>query len=80
MVSIYHNVRDWPRCYKTLFMSTHLSMKFIKLIHVKVSTIEDILTFMSLINTTSKSLKARKVLIFHHLRFYEQLKFHDQLS
>ena len=31
-------------------------------------------------NTTSKSLKARKVFSFQHFSFYEQLKFHSQLS
>ena len=34
-----------------------------------------ILTFNS-ISTTSESLKARKVFIFHNFSFYEQLKFH----
>ena len=39
-----------------------------------------ILAFISMINT-SESLKARKViLIFQHFSFYEQLKFHTQLS
>ena len=55
-------------------------MKFIMLINVKMPSIVGILTFMSLINTTSESLKARKIFIFQYLSFYEQLKFHAQLS
>ena len=36
-------------------------------------------SFISLINTTSESLKARKVLIFHYFGFYEQLQLHAQI-
>ena len=43
-------------------------------------TIVGILTFISMINTTSESLKARKICIFQHFSFCEQLKFHAQLS
>ena len=57
-----------------------MCMKFIMLIIVKMPTIVDILTFISMINTKSESLKARKVLNFQHLRFYKQLKFHAQLG
>ena len=35
------------------------------------------LTFISRINTTSDSLKGRKVFIFQHFSFNEQLKFHS---
>ena len=38
-------------------------------------TIVGILTFVSMINTTSDGLKARKIVIFHHFTFYEQLIF-----
>ena len=38
-----------------------------------------IITFISMINVTSESLKARKVFIFQHFSFYKQLKFHAQL-
>ena len=55
-------------------------MKFIMLINVKMSTIVGILTYISMINKTSESLKARKVLIFQHSSFNEQLNFHAQLS
>ena len=37
-------------------------------------------TFISMIDTTFESLKARKLFIFQHLSFYVQLKFHAQLS
>ena len=39
-----------------------------------------ILTFRSMINTASESLKAKTVFIFQYFCFYEQLKFHAQLS
>ena len=60
--------------------SNQLSMKFIMLINVKMSTIVGILTFISMINTVSESFKARKGFNFHHFTFYEPLKFHAQLS
>ena len=59
-------------------------MKYIMLINVKMPTIigmiVGILTVISMINTIYERLKARKVFIFKHFRFYEQLKFHAQLS
>ena len=64
---------------KTLFILNSASMKFILLINVKMPTIVGILTFMSMINTTFNSLKARKVFICQHFSFYEQLQFHAQL-
>ena len=65
---------------KLFSCSTQLSMKFILLINVKMPIIVGILTFKNMINTTSQHLKARKLFIFKHFRFYEDLKFHDQLS
>ena len=56
------------------------SMKYVILINIKMPTNVGILTFISMINTTSECLKARKLSIFQHFSFYEQLKFHDQLS
>ena len=47
---------------------------------VKMPTILGILTFMSMINTTSEGLKAATVFIFQHFSFCEQLKFHAHLS
>ena len=55
--------------------STQLSMKFIFLINVKMPTIVGILTFISMINRTSESLKAGKVVIFQHFSFYNGWKF-----
>ena len=55
-------------------------MRFIKLINVNMPTIVDILTLISMINTTSESLEARKAFIFQHFSFYEQLKVHAPLS
>ena len=48
-------------------------MKFTMLINVKMPTIVGILIFMRMINTTSEHLKAIKVFIFKHLRFYQHL-------
>ena len=39
-----------------------------------------ILTFISMINTTSERLKARNFFVCWYFSFYEQLKFHAQLS
>ena len=55
-------------------------MKFILLINVKMPSIVGILTFISMINTTSEGLKARNFFICPDFIFYEQLKFHAQLS
>ena len=48
-----------PRRYKTFLCSTQLSAKFILLINIKMPTIVGILTFISMINTTSERLKAK---------------------
>ena len=48
--------------------------------NLKMATVVDILTFISLINTKSESLKAIKVFTFQNFSFYEQLKFHVLLS
>ena len=63
-------MKDFP-------FSTQLSTKFILLINVKMPTIVGILTFISMINTTSERLKARNCRFFS---FYEQLKFRAQLT
>ena len=60
--------------------STQLRMKFILLINVKMPTIVGILTFISMINTTSERLKARNLFSCPYFSFYEQLKFRTQLS
>ena len=41
-----------------------------------VVTIDDMLTFIRMINTTSESLKAGKVVNFQHFSFSEQMPFH----
>ena len=64
----------WPRGYP------QLSTKFILLMNVKMPTIVGILTFISMINTTSERLKARNFFICQYFSFYEQLKFLAQLS
>ena len=46
-------------------------MKSIMLINVKMPTIVGILTFISMKDTKPETLKARKVIIFQHFRFYE---------
>ena len=69
-----------PRALKLFPCSTQLSTKFILLINVKMPTIVAILTFISMINTTSERLKARIFFICLYFSFYEQLKLHAQLS
>ena len=49
-------------------------MKCILIINVKMPTHVGILTFISMIHTSSESLKARQVFIFQHFSFHEQLK------
>ena len=48
--------------------------------NVKMSTVVGILTFISMINKKFESLKARKVFIFQHFSFYEQLQYRTQMS
>ena len=60
--------------------STQLSTKLILLINVKTPTIAGVLTFISMINTTSERLKARHFFICLYFSFYEQLKFRAHLS
>ena len=63
---------------KRFSYSTQLSRKFILLINVKMPTIVGILTFISIINTTSERLKSRNFFICWYFRVYKQLKFHAQ--
>ena len=65
---------------KLFSCSNQLSIKFIMLINVKMPTIVGILTFVSMINTTSEILKARNFFIRQYFSFYEQLKFRAHLS
>ena len=68
-----------PEVIKLLSCSTQVSTKIILLINVKMPTIVGILTFISMINTTSERLKARNFFICQYFSFYEQLKFRDRL-
>ena len=69
-----------PEVINLFSCSPQLSTKFILLITVKMPTIVGILTFISMINTTPEGLKARNFFICRYFSFYEQLKFHTQLS
>ena len=60
--------------------STQLSTKFILLINVKMSTIVVILTFISMISTTSDGIKIRNICICQYFSFHELLRFRPQLS
>ena len=70
-----------PEVIKLFSYSTQLSTKFILLINVKMPTDVGILTIISMINTTSESLrlKARNFFSCRYLSFYKQLKFLAQL-
>ena len=59
---------------------TQRSTKFTLLINVEMPTILCILTFISMINTTSERFKARNIFICRYFSFDEQFKFHAQLS
>ena len=67
------NVQPGTEVIKLLSCSTQLSTKFIRLINVKMPTIVGILTFISMINTTSERLKARNFFPFCYFSFYEYM-------
>ena len=69
-----------PEVIKLFPCLTQMNTKFILLINVKMPTIVGILTFISMINTTSERLKARNFFICPYFSFYKQLKFLAQLS
>ena len=60
---------------KLFSYSTQLSTKIILLINVKMRTIVGILTFISMINTTPKRLKARNFFICRYFSFMSSFKF-----
>ena len=74
------NQRPGPEVIKLFPCSNQLSKKFILLINFKMPTIVGILIFISMINTTSESFKARHFFICRYFSFYELLKFRAQLS
>ena len=69
------HLQSGPEVIKLFSYSTHLSMTFIMLINVKMPTIVGILTFISMIKTTSGRLKARNLFNCRYFSFYKQLKF-----
>ena len=82
---LYKDYYKWAE-FETLhegFKSFSRSIQLIKcfmLIDIKMPTIVGILTIISMVNTTSESLKASIVFIFPHNSYYKQLKFHIQMS
>ena len=64
-----------PEVVKLFSYSTQLIKEFILLINVKMPTVVGILSFISMINTTSERLKARHFFICWYFSFHEQLKF-----
>ena len=62
-----------PEVIKLCSYSSQPSTKFILLINVKMPTIVDIMTFISMINATSERLKARNSFICRYFSFYERL-------
>ena len=77
---LWKSIHPGLKVIKLFSCSTQLRIKFILLINVKMPTIVDILTFINRINTPSESLKGRKSFVFGYFSFYQQLKFHAQLS
>ena len=73
-------IESGPMVIKLFSYSTQLSTKFILLINVKMPTIVGILTFISMIDTTSERLKAENFFSCRYFSFYDQLKFRAQLS
>ena len=69
-----NKIRFFSGVIKLISCSTQLSTKLILLINVKMPTIVGILTFISMINTTSEKLKARNHFICWYFSFGEQLK------
>ena len=69
-----------PEVIKLFSYSTQLNTKFILLINVKMPTIVGILTFISMIKTTSERLKAIYFFICWYFSFYEQHESSVELS
>ena len=72
--------RPGPEVIKLFSCSTQLSTKFILLINVKMPTIFGILTFISRLNTSSESLKARNIYILQHFCFWVEILCSVKLS
>ena len=76
----YKSKCQGPEVLKLFSCSTQLSTNFILLINFKMPTIVGILTFISMINTTSERFKVRHFFICRYFSFYEQLKVCAPLS
>ena len=76
IISLRKRGKAGPKVIILFPCSTQLSTKFILLINVKMPTIVGILTFISMIYTTSERLKARNIFICRYFCFNERLKFH----
>ena len=74
--------RNWPLCHETFYMLNSAEHEIYPAHkRFKMPTIVGILTIISMINTTSERLKARNFFICRYFSyFFEQLKFHAQLS
>ena len=70
----------WLKVIKLFSCLTQLNLKFILLINVKMPTIVGILTFMSMINATFESFKARNIFVFRYFSFCQQVKLRTRLS
>ena len=67
---------SYPRGYNTFSMLNSAEHEiYILLINVKMPIIVGILTFISMINTTSERHRARNIFICRYFSVYEQLKF-----
>ena len=60
--------------------STQMCMEFDMLIIVKMPTVVDILTFISIINEKFECFKQEKICISNYFSQINELKFHGQLS
>ena len=69
-----------PQDIKCFSISTKLKLKFILLINVKMPIIVGILTFMSRKNYYFLGFEPACSTKFDNFNFYQQLKFHIQLS
>ena len=67
----------WHDCIDALATGSEVIKLFFML---NSAAIVGILTFISMINATSKRLKATNLFICRYCSFYEQLKFRAQLS
>ena len=70
----HKQTKPGPKVIKLFSCSTQLNTKFIQLTYVKMPTIVDILTFISMINTTSERLKTRNFFICQYFSFFRAVE------